>query len=66
MQRRRDAEAQEKALNDEREKTERAELKARAKVAANPQLAQTAGSGAAPKPAAPKPAAPKPAAPDSD
>ena len=58
MQRRRDAEAQEKAMNDEREKTERAELKARAKLAANPppvQATSTAKAPAAPKPAAPKP-----------
>ena len=58
MQRRRDTESQEKALNDEREKTERAELKARAKLAANPppvQATSTAKAPAAPKAAAPKP-----------
>ena len=58
MQRRRDAESQEKALNDEREKTERAELKARAKLAANPPPVQATSTSKAP--AAPKAAAPKP------
>ena len=40
MERRRVADAKEQYMKDEREKTERVELKARAKLAANPQLQQ--------------------------
>jgi len=57
MQRRRDSEAKEKAMSDERQKTEKAELKARAKVAANPQRSQTGAGSSAVAPAAPTPKA---------
>jgi len=65
MQRRREREAKETSMNEEREKTERAELKARSKVAANPLLAQSAAatggsSGGAASSSAPRAAATKP------
>ena len=55
MERRRAKDAEEKAMNTEREKTEKAELKARTKFAQNPKLAAEAGAEQPSAPSAPKP-----------
>jgi len=59
MQRRRDAEAKEANMNDARESTERAELKARTKLANNPPPAGATG-GAKPSATVPKATTTKP------
>ena len=59
MQRRRDAESKEANMNDVRESTERAELKARTKLANNPPPAGATG-GAKPSAAVPKTTTTKP------